>query len=593
MKFLVESGSFWADRINVTRRNTLPAIYEQMKATGRWDAMRLTWKHGDGNTPHIFWDSDIAKTVESCCYALEGMNSDDPLAKKFYEWIDDAIGMIEKAQGKDGYINIYYTVVEPEKRWTDLAHQHELYCAGHLLEAAVAHYKLTGETRFLDIMIRYVNYIRQVFGPGPGQKRGYPGHEEIELALVRLYEVKPEQEYLDLLKYFVEYRGLDYGNYYKEEAISNGKDPMKYIEGEGKWPNPPQYWYMQAHKPIREQDEILGHSVRAMYFLAGVQGYANIVNDGSLKQAVNKLWRNMVDKKLYIHGGIGAIPAWEGFGEEYELPLECYSETCASIGILFLGKRMLEESTEIEVARVMSRALYNNVLGGASLDGKSFYYDQPLIGNGHKRSAWFECSCCPPNYTRLMNSLQDYAVTETQSLLLINLYIGGEYETYLGKLWIRTDYPNKGTLSVTVETHTTFDLAVANPGKYKCTPEPDHREDYIYFKNISGTFSFELTFDITPRIVKPDPKVSSTKGKLAIERGPFVYGLEQSDSPLPLSDVQLPPDQTFNETAIQFENTTVVALLANINGLQFKFVPYFVIGNRVPGDKFIIWIDST
>lgn len=600
MTFAVGHTSFWAERVGVTRTNTLPAIYDQMKQTGRWDAMRLTWKHGDNNEPHIFWDSDIAKTVESCCYALQDMAPEDPLSKTFHAWIDDAVDMIEKAQGLDGYINIYYTVVEPEKRWTDIAHQHELYCAGHLLEAAVAHYQLTGKTRFLDIMVRYVNYIRKVFGTGEGQKLGYPGHEEIELALLRLYEVKPEKEYLDLLKYFVEYRGYKNGEFYAQEAISKGIDPKKYIprdfaqENSRAWPDAPQYWYMQAHKPIREQDEIRGHSVRAMYFLSAVQGLGNVIRDESLHKAVDRLWRNMIDKKFYIHGGIGAVASWEGFGENYELPLNCYSETCASIGILFLAKRMLENAPNGEVANVMSRALYNNVIGGASLDGKSFYYDQPLVGEGHKRSDWFEVSCCPPNFSRLMNSLGEYALTTTKdNIVSLNLYIGGSYTTKMADLSVTSKYPNDGHVSIFVSPKSPITFAVALPETtYKVTgPEGEEKDGYLYFSDISSPVAIELTFDIQPVIVQPDPKVEATKGKIAIERGPFVYGLEQIDCPTPLSDLKVPRDLKLEDHPITVQNTEVIALKSTINGQQYQFVPYFVLGNRSPGDKFNVWLD--
>lgn len=601
MTFAVDNTSFWAERVGVTRTNTLPAIYDQMKRTGRWDALRLTWKHGDDNKPHIFWDSDFAKAVESCCYALQDMDPQDPLYKTFYGWIDDAIDMVEKAQGSDGYINTYYTVVEPDKRWTDVAHQHELYCAGHLLEAAIAHYQLTGKTRFLDIMVRYVHYIREVFGSGPGQKQGYPGHEEIELALLRLYEVKPEKEFLDLLKHFVEYRGHNNGEFYAQEAIAKGIDPMEYIpkdfaqENSRSWPDAPQYWYMQAHKPIREQDEIRGHSVRAMYLLAAVQGLGNVVSDESLHKAVNTLWRNMIDKKFYIHGGIGAIASWEGFGDNYELPLDCYAETCASIGILFLGKRMLENGPNGEVSKIMSRALYNNVIGGASLDGKSFYYDQPLIGNGHKRSDWFDVSCCPPNFSRLMNSLGDYALTRSKdNVLSLNLYIGGKYTTNVADVSVTSKYPNEGHVTVSVEPKSSISFALALPQtSYKATgPQGEEKDGYLYFNNISNPLTIQLAFDIKPVIVQSDPNIESTKNKIAIERGPFVYGLEQIDSPTPLANLKVPKDLKLEEHPITIQNTQIIALKATINGQKYQFVPYFVLGNRSPGDKFKVWLET-
>lgn len=601
MTFTIDQSTFWAQRASITRTNTLPAVYEQMKSTGRWDSLKLKWKPGDDNQPHHFWDSDIAKALESLCYALRHLSPSDPLAQKFQTWIDDAIDMIEKAQHPDGYINTYFTVVEPGKKWTDLAHMHELYCAGHLLEAAIAHYSLTGKTRFLDIMLRYINHIRDVFGPEKGQKKGYCGHEEIELALVRLYEIKPEPEYLELLKYFVEYRGADYGEYYAQEAVANGYDPDKYIDRDGQYPNPPQYWYMQAHCPIREQDEIVGHSVRALYFLTGVEGLANITDDGSLHDAVYKQWRNMIDKKFYAHGGIGAKELWEGFGENYELPLDCYAETCASIALIFLGKRMLERKLDGEVSRVMSRALYNDVIGGASLDGRSFYYDQPLVGNGHKRSDWFEVSCCPPNFTRLFNSLEDYVITKSSSssssVLSLDLYISGCYESDLADITVSTKYPEFGNVSVDIKPKTSSGLnfAVALPGSknYECSSDAGKEKNgYLYFNGISQQFSFELKFDVSPVLTQPDPNVKATEGKVLIERGPFIYGIEQIDCPIPLSEFTVPKEGLdLKEKYIEIENTAVTALVTTFKGQEYQFVPYFVLGNRKPGDKFITWLD--
>uniref|UniRef100_A0A060TEY4 ARAD1D18040p n=1 Tax=Blastobotrys adeninivorans TaxID=409370 RepID=A0A060TEY4_BLAAD len=593
-------NGFWNQRAAVTRTATLPAMYRQMKDTGRWDAMRMTWKKGDPNEPHIFWDSDIAKVVESACYALMHMDKSDPQYETFMAWIDDAIDMIKKAQGPDGYVNIYYTVVAPEKRWTDVAHQHELYCAGHLLEAAVAHHKLTGSNEFLDVMCKYIDYICTVFGPGDDQLHGYPGHPEIELALVRLLEVRSEKRYLDLLTYFVNERGNNGGEFYDHEAENLGIDPMNFIPGphyKGKsWPDPPCHWYMQAEAPIRELKEIKGHSVRAMYLLAGVQGLANITKDKSLDQAVDRLWRNMVDTKMYINGGIGAVHEWEGFDKEYELPLGCYAETCASIGILFLGKRILERKLDGEIPSVMERALYNDVIGGVSLDGTSFYYDQPLVGRGLKRSSWFEVSCCPPNLARLLNSLDMYAFTLKDDTLAVNMWIDGKYKVSDGvKVIMKTDYPLQGKVELEVLSDKEIELDIHVPeDDFKSSISGNMKDGYLRLSKRKWNDKITIEYDMKPKVVRPDPRVEATKGTLAVERGPFVYGLEQSGSSLPVKDVSIPLDAKFEEEQVTIESTTVIALNHTLpSGDKVQLLPYFVLGNRVPGEDFVVFFSES
>lgn len=585
---------FWNQRIAVTRSATLPAIYDQLKKTGRWDAMRLTWKKGDSNEPHIFWDSDIAKLVESLCFAVMHMDKADKQYQGFMAWIDDAIDMIGKAQRPDGYINIHFTVVEPENRWTDVAHQHELYCAGHLLESAVAHYELTKSTKYLDIMCKYIDYICKVFGPGEGQLHGFPGHEEIELALVKLYKYRPENRYLDMLTYFVEQRGHNGGKFYDQEAINKGIDPMKFIPGRPglNWPNPPCHWYMQAEDEIRNLKEINGHSVRAMYYLTGVQGLANINKDQTLTDAVNRLWRNMIDKKFYVHGGIGAIASWEGFGKNYELPLDCYAETCASLGILFLGQRRLENKLDSEVCRVMERALYNDAIGGVSLDGTSFFYDQPLYGKGLKRSDWFEVSCCPPNLSRLLNSLERYAFTEHENSLSLNMWMGGTYETDKIKATIRTDYPLHGNISIELKSNEQVGFAlVAPPTDYTINIAGDLEKDgYIHFTPREWNTIITVSYTVTPHIKRPDSNVEATKSMLYVERGPFVYGLEQTSCPVPVKDITISESTKLVEETVTVQTATIVALNMELpNGKTAQLLPYFVLGNRVPGEDFVLF----
>lgn len=587
-------NEFWNRRIEVTRMATLPAMYAQMKQTGRWDAMRLNWKEGDKVKPHIFWDSDIAKMIESICFALRG-TLDSDLEQNFKSWLNDAIDMIRKAQKPEGYINIYYSVVEPDKRWTDLAHGHELYCAGHLLEAAIAHNQVTGSNELLDIICRYIDYICAVFGPNEGQLHGYPGHPEIELALVKLISIRNEAKYLNLLEFFINERGKNGGEYYNLEAIKLGIDPMKFIPGifnNGKpYPDPPCHWSMQAEAPIRELVEIKGHSVRAMYLLAGAQGLANIKNDDVLNNSVKRLWNNMMDAKLYIHGGIGSQREWEGFGPNYDLPLDCYAETCASLGILFLGKQMLEHNLDGKISSVMQRALYNDCIGGVSLDGKSFYYDQPLVGRGMKRSTWFSCSCCPPNLARVLNDLDSYVFTEKPGMFAVNMWMGGSYNSPNVSASLKSEYPFKGEISIDLVTAEESEIALYIPDEdYTCNIEGELIDGYLKFSSRKWNHKLVVSYPLKPQLVHPSPKVEATKGMVAVERGPFVYGVEQMDSSIPLNNITFNDRTEFIEEEMEIEKTKFISLKPRLGiGIDVRLVPYFVLGNRKPGDDFKVY----
>lgn len=595
-------SSFWNQKINVTRTATLPAIHDNLKKTGQWDALRLKWKKGELQEPHIFWDSDLAKAIESLCYALGHMSPNDQGYLEFQKWVEDAVDMISKAQHPDGYINSYFTVVKPEDRWKDIAHKHELYCAGHLLEAAVAHYKLTGETSLLDVMCKYIDYICTVFGPAPDQLHGYPGHQEIELALVKLYKIRPEERYLDLLKYFIEERGRNDGEFYKDEARKNGVDPMEWFPGEDSkvtFPDKPCFWYMQADQPLRELNEIKGHSVRAMYYLCGAQGLANLTGDASLTAAVSKMFNNMVECKLYIHGGIGAVHLWEGFSGNYELPLECYAETCASIGIMFLGQQMLQNKLDSHITKVMERALYNNIIGGVSLDGTSFFYNQPLIGCNLKRSDWFDTSCCPPNVSRLLNSLTDYVYTESNdgSVVSTNFWIGSVFKGAKLNVKIQSDYPIVGKVTATLNSvePVEYNIIAPNANDTKISEGGVLKDDgYIHFgpkKWNNETITIE--YDIKPKIITPDSRVKYTEGTLAVERGPFVYGVEQSMSPLPVGEITLSKDSKFKEKMIEIKGTKIPALDLEVgDGKVATLIPYFALGNNHPGEDFRVYLLS-
>ncbi|MCK4506802.1 MAG: glycoside hydrolase family 127 protein, partial [Candidatus Aegiribacteria sp.] len=460
---------FWSPRIETNRSVTVPLGYEQCRNTGRLDAWKLDWKDGDPCRPHIFWDSDVAKWMEASACSLY-FHPDSNLREN----LNNVINLMEKAQHPDGYLNSYFTVVEPANRWTNLRDRHELYCAGHLIEAAVTHFSATGDDRFINIIIRYADCIDSVFGSGAGQKRGYPGHEELELALVKLFRATGENRYLELAGFFLNQRGTR-PHYYDLESESREEDPAENYE----------YW--QAHLPVREQTEAVGHAVRAMYLYSGMADVAVETGDTELAETCRLLWRNVTAKRMYITGGVGSTERGESFTADYDLPNEtAYAETCAAIGLVFWAHRMLriDKKPNSEYADVMERSLYNCVLSGVSLDGTHFFYTNPLeVRPGHamaqsglennyrySRQEWFRCSCCPTNIMRILSSFGQYIYSSSKNTVYIHLYVGSTTKVVISEIQVNirqdTGYPWKetATLFIDPEKPVEFSLSLRIPG---------------------------------------------------------------------------------------------------------------------------------
>ena len=352
--------TFWSPKLQVNREVTIPAVYQRCQETGRLDAWKLTWRPGQPPEPHVFWDSDVAKWIEAAAHSLATQPS-----AKLETLLDELIDTISRAQQSDGYLNTHFTVVHPEWRWKNLRDWHELYCAGHLIEAAVAYFHATGKRKLLDAVCRYVDHIESVFGVQPGQKRGYDGHEEIELALVKLYQATGEKRYLQLAKYFVDERGRQ-PNYFDVEARERGEDPASY------WAKT--HEYTQSHIPVREQTLPVGHAVRGMYLYAAMADLAVEYNDSDLLTACKRIWRHLVHQRMYVTGGIGSSRANEGHTADYDLPNEtAYAETCAAIGLVLFTHRLLQIEPEAIYADVLERELYNGCLSGVSLNGDRFF----------------------------------------------------------------------------------------------------------------------------------------------------------------------------------------------------------------------------
>ncbi|KAJ9156686.1 Non-reducing end beta-L-arabinofuranosidase [Pleurostoma richardsiae] len=554
-------------RRNKISRVTLQTQLELLRKTGRYDCFELKWHsiYDDKShwpvPPHQFWDSDLGKWIESACYFL---------MEEYDAEIDAAVRYMVKtmrtAQREDGYLNLHYIVVEPGKRWTNIRDMHEFYNAGHLIEAALAHYQYYKNTEFLDVMEKYVALMSKTFGPGKGQLRAYPGHPEIELSLLRLYKVTKNVDAYNLARFFLEERGNPTGqegkHYYDWEMERRGESPYKRPNS---YPMTQDYWYCQAHAPIKEQQTVEGHAVRSMYLLIAVADLIALDRDGAQPlrdastwfSALTGLWDNMVDKKMYLTGGIGAVAQWEGFGIDYFLPQGtdeggCYAETCASIGVMMLAERLLYVDLSARYADVMELCLYNNVMTAMSLDGKAFTYENQLASSLKMKSAreeWFECSCCPPNLTRLFGSLGGYmwhfGGQKQQAFVNVHLYTTAKLEFKVGgaplSLEQKSNWPWEGNvmfqLSAPAGIETTIRLRIPGwaEGDFVLTPScktAKVEKGYLVLDPAytAANPSFSLVVGgFKPRYIAPHPYTNQRT--LTLARGPFVYCVEDYDNP--------------------------------------------------------------
>ncbi len=624
------TGGFWATRLEVNRKVTIPLEYQRCAETGRFEALKLQWKPGDPNPPHIFWDSDVAKWIEAAAYSLAKV-PDAALEAQ----VDDVVALMAAEQCEDGYLNSHYQAVEPQNRWTNLRDCHELYCAGHLIEAAVAYYQATGKDRFLRIMCRYADYIDTVFGPRPGQKRGYPGHEEIELALVKLFQVTGEPRYLALSKFFIDERGTQ-PHYYDLESVARGEDPLRGYFGGG-------YDYCQAHLPVRQQTTAEGHAVRAMYLYSGMADVARETGDHSLYEACKALWQNVTQKRMYITGGIGSLSWGERFTVDYDLPNEiAYTETCASIGLVLWAHRMLQIEPLGQYADVMERALYNGTISGVSLAGDRFFYSNPLLMDPKhqqyrpdlrfrtdltpQRKEWYDCSCCPMNIARLIASLGQYVYGTTPDTAYVHLYVQSEAQLEVAGRHVtlkqETAYPWNGDvdIAVTCDVPGSWTLAVRQPGwcrhmqvaingqAVEAAPLLDH--GYVLL-NRTWRSGDHVTVSMAMSIerVRAHPLVRENVGKVALQRGPVIYCFEEVDNGPALFDLCIPhasplevgwdPElaggvvtisgQGWRDDPTAWGDTLYSTEIISGRAASFVAVPYFAWANRTPGEM-AVWM---
>ena len=481
----------------------------------------------------LFQDTDFTKWVEAVAYSLT--QHPDPELEKT---ADEAIEAVCAAQREDGYLDTYYLINDQDMIFTNLKDNHELYCFGHLTEGAVAYYQATGKDRLLKAAERFADFIASKLGHGEGKKAGYPGHEIAEMALMRLYDLTGEQKYLDLAKYFIDERGTKPYYYDIERGLTCEE----------------RYSYNQANRPVRQQDEVQGHSVRAVYLYSGMADVARATQDESLLKACETLWNNMVHQKMYVTGGIGATHIGEAFSFNYDLPNDtAYAETCASIGLVFFARRMLEIQAKAEYADVMELALYNGVLSGMALDGKSFFYVNPLEvlpEACHKderkfhvkpiRQKWFGCACCPPNLARTVSSVASYAYTENDTTLFVHLYMGGTAEGEKVKASITSEFPWDGHVSVTCESDTKepYTFAFRIPGwcasyekEIPKGAEVEEKDGYLYVTKVwAKGETIRLNFPMEIQFLASNPLVREDAGRVAVKRGPVVYCMEEADN---------------------------------------------------------------
>ena len=578
-----------------------------------------------------FQDTDAYKWIEAAAFSL-AQHPDRSLE----ETVDRVIDLICSAQEEDGYLDTHYTLTDLSRRFTNLRSFHELYCFGHLTEAAVAYYQATGKRRLLDAACRFADCIAARIGEGPGKKAGVPGHEIAEMALAGLYEATGEKKYLDLGRFFINQRGQEPNYFAGEEAqdlsFPQGNDFDRIDE---KTLRRVLYSYQQADRPVREQTEAEGHAVRAVYLYSGMADYARIDGDDSLKEACERLWDDITRRNMYVTGGIGGTHVGEAFSFAYDLPNDTvYAETCASVGMAFFARRMLEMEPDARYADILEKELYNGILSGIALDGKSFFYVNPLdvfpkadrvdVRKAHVyavRRKWMRCACCPPNLARLVTSVGRYAATENERVLYLHQYFDMELvrRTKEGTLNLKVEsgFPWDGSVKVTVEAaqgaqekvHDTLALRLPGwCGEPRLPELPDEfetrlQDGYLYITGGWSGQTLELDFPMKAVLLQADMRVREDIGKVCAVRGPLVYCVEEADNGDMLDLLLVDPKTSFDKTSDQIEGQEIVRLTAHgwkrVRGADresdplyrryrpavcretdISFIPYFAWANR-------------
>lgn len=600
---------YLSQRVEINHTSTIPSSIEKCYETGRIDAFKLNWKPGKPNKPHVYWDSDVAKVVEGMAYDLM-LNPED---KKLAQELDKIVALIVSAQQPDGYLNTHFTVVRPNERFTNLRHEHELYCAGHLMEAAVAHFKATGKRNFLDCMCKYADYIDSVFGRGKGKKRGYPGHEEIELALFKLADATGNKRYKKLASYFVNERGKA-PNYFVEESKARGITST-----------PQDNQNLQADIPIRERKTAEGHAVRMMYLAAGMVDTAVADDDEELLNCCKAIFDNVVEKRMFLTGGVGSSHHGECFEEDYRLvSYTAYTESCAAMAFIWFAQRMHNATGEARYLDILEKVLYNGALSGISLAGNTFFYQNPLDNNPDSRSGraatsrrpWFSCSCCPTNYCRFLPQIGTFLWSENENEVRLNIPAASEFRSGNRAIRVTGGYPYDGKVKIKFLADGDYTLSVRLPSW--CNDLGVIDNDHLDEEDISDSIlrfkgpwkkgeEIALDFSMPVEIVHSNRNVHDTAGKLALTRGPIVYALESIENGTTLGRLSISADQEFKLGKAKDLPNGTVAIVGNATEIlnseetlyttekpryrkvRFTAIPYALWQNR--GDAEVsVWI---
>jgi len=616
-------GQFWHERLDTVLESTVPSQHRKLGEYGILDSLKLPNpppplrfpRHPNGFTVQVFWDSDVGKWIEAASYALAHRRDADIEAK-----IEAAITDLENAQAPDGYLNCWYLGREPEKRWTNLRDNHEMYNAGHLLEGAIAYFQATGRRRFLDVMERYLEHIYATFGTGTGQRRGYDGHEEIELALMKLYYLTRERKHLDFATYMINERGRQSPHYFdvEREVREGGDTAQRYVFGN--------YEYSQSHKPVREQDKVVGHAVRAMYLYTAMADLAAELGDAALKHACEVLWDDVIETKMYVTAGLGPSAHNEGFTHDFDLPNQtAYAETCASVALIFWAQRMLHLDLDGKYADVLELAMFNGALSGLSRDGKHYFYANPLESDGTPtRWDWHTCPCCTMNVSRLVASVGSYFLSTAPDGVVFHLYggIASEVQVAGTNVSLRevSNYPWSGDIAIHVdpEVPSTFDVKLRVPAwckgaRIEVNGEAVDLEIERGYATVRRTWNkgdrIALTLPMHPERLFAHPGVIMDAGRVALKRGPLVYCLEEVDNPGgSVQRLKLPRNSELRTEVRSdlFDGIVTIKCDATaIDETEFKplyrttppkenqatltAVPYFLWANRAQGSM-VVWV---
>ena len=610
------TDQFWGQRLKANREVTIPLAFSKCEETGRYDnfvkAAHPSEDYKVGG--YSFDDTDVYKTIEGASYLLQTYPD-----KKLKKYIDSVLVIVAAAQEPDGYLFTARTMNPKHphewagsRRWEKVEElSHEFYNLGHMVEGAIAHYQATGQRNFLDIAIRYADCVCREIGDNPGQQVRVPGHQIAEMALAKLYTVTGDRKYLDQAKFFLDKRGY-----------TDRRDE-----------------YSQAHKPVVEQDEAVGHAVRAAYMYSGMADVAALTGDSAYIRAIDRIWDNIVSKKYYITGGIGATSQGEAFGKNYELPnMSAYCETCASIGNVYLNYRLFLLHGESKYYDVLERTLYNGLIAGVSLDGGSFFYPNPLESMGqHQRQPWFGCACCPSNVSRFIPSLPGYVYAVEDNQVYVNLYLSNKATLKIGRKSVtlsqETRYPWNGDIALTVDKNSAgrFAMKLRIPGWVRNQVVPSDLYTYTDGKRLSyqvkvngelqeaelgadGYFTVtrqwkkgdkvELHFDMEPRVVKANARVEADRGRVAVERGPLVYCAEWPDNDFDVLSVLLnrqpsftvteKPDLLYGLNQIQTPAQTLkydAEGRLSVQDVTLTLIPYYAWAHRGTG-RMAVWLPS-